>query len=676
MAVSTVQITGKVVIPGTTQGIRAQITATPMTNNAALRWPTEGVVSWGPVTVETNNDGEIPGAGLNIPVDSALGDDVLWRLVARPIDGKLRAWQMGTFVITDDADLADDDFVPITPVAYTAETVTMFEDLVADAEAASVTAVAAAATATALATSDGQTATNLSSGPLSIGVLQDAYVGRYTTIDVVADHGADPTGVVSAVTAMEAAIAAANARGGNCDIRVPGTINLKAGLTAGTITTPGVRIRGDARKVATILVEDGTLFRWDSNASGGGIEGVRFWCQTAPATSSLLWEVLTAERQTFENIDVDNVYKIAKFGTTGFCSQPTLANIRGYTNNLAGSVGLDFINGAVATLRDYTVFANCGFPANATDPHPAAAGTIGVRFGHGNWDTAVFTNVNLNRYDIDLDFDVLTGEHIGNMWFTDVCCDYAKTNGVRFQLAAGANGIRSLYFKGLWAVGTDSDSVLVDATNGVISHLHFADSVGRQAGKNNWRLLGGNMSYVNLRDCHGLAANRLGATNTGNSQDDLVILGSGVAVRGGYFGEAGTGHLGFTNTTRYGLNIAPDIDVVVEGVEGDGTSGGFAISANAAGSRKRLINRNRLRSGSAPSYATQGAVTAPTSAATTTHTASTVDTLHIHGGTVTAITHNGGQVGTTGPASIRLLPGDTWAITYSVAPTIRRVVEA
>lgn len=145
MAITNVLITGKVVIPGTTIGVRAKITATPLTTNHALTWPAENTTSWGPATVETGNDGVIPAPGLAIPLGATVAGDLLWRFVAKPIDRKdLKAWDLGTFPITVATDLAD--LVSIETVVYTPAQVATFAALLA---AAQTNATAAAASATA-----------------------------------------------------------------------------------------------------------------------------------------------------------------------------------------------------------------------------------------------------------------------------------------------------------------------------------------------------------------------------------------------------------------------------------------------------------------------------------------------------------------------------------------------
>jgi hypothetical protein len=290
-------------------------------------------------------------------------------------------------------------------------------------------------------------------------------------------------------------------------------------------------------------------------------------------------------------------------------------------------------------------------------------------------------NVITNRYNRGLNFDIAAARVCSNMWFTGCVFDYCKTNAVRLNTThAGAN-IRSLYFTTCWAVATDGHSVELGGSAGTITNVHFAHCVARQSGKNGWRFTSGpSMSRVVLDHCHELGANRLDATNIGTEKDGAAILASGVSVLGGSYGENGSSYTGFTNQARYGITAGGDVTAwKVTDVDSDGSTGAFQLGTNTSGSVRRLATQNRSnRSASSfvPEYATTSRVTAPRSAATQTHIAATVDTLYIYGGTVTDIKHNGTTVATAGPATLVLRPGDTWAVTYSVAPTLKRVVSA
>ena len=503
----------------------------------------------------------------------------------------------------------------------------------------------------------------------------------YTRIDVVAAHGADRTGVASASAAVDAAIAAANTAGGKVEIYFPpGSYNLTAGVTT-AITTSHVHVVGGGMGVTTLLGGSNTLFAWGNGGAatvvGGGMRDLSL-TYTSPATSSRAVHINGASSQKFARLFLDNVRTLARLGESGaLAAAPSFEHVYGATDPAANSVVLDAAFGSALRLSDVVVNAKgVGFPADTTTPHPAAAGTTFLRLGQGGWDTVHAHGVITNRYDRGLDIDASAAVVLTNMWFTNCVFDYSKSHGIRIRANNAGSNIRSLYFTACWAVGTDGHSVEVLGTAGLLKHIHFTDCVGRQAGQNNWRVSGSGLEDVSLTACHGLGANRLAASNAGSLQDDTVILASNVTIRGGRFGEDGSSYTGFTCQGRYGITLGGDVlAYLVRDAEVSGVTDAFQLGANTSGSKRRLVTGNKTPTG-APSYATTAAFTAPTSNVEQTHMAATVDRLMVFGGTVTSIQVNGVEVGTTGPATVTLSPGDTWKLIYSAAPTVVRQVVA
>lgn len=529
--------------------------------------------------------------------------------------------------------------------------------------------------------SDEATADWVENGPLTSAALSatiaDQAQGRYTRIDVVADHSADNTGATSAVAAFEAALAAANTALGKVEIIVPpGTYDLTAGLTT-AIANNHVHIVGGGMGVTILNGGTGTLFAFGNGGAsiiGGGLRDLSL-TYASPVAGSRVIHINGGSSQKFRSLFLDNVHQLARLGESGaLASAPSFRHIYGSTDPAAGSVVIDAAYGTALSLNDVILNAKgVGFPADTTSLH-AANDTTFLRFGQGSWDTAHCWEVISNRYNRGLDINIEAANVVSNLWFYGCIWDYNKTNGIRLRTNhAGAN-LRSAYFMGGWAVATDAHSIEVAGTLGAMKNVHFTDVVGRQSGKNNWRFSGSVMERVNLASCHGIGANRLDATNAGSEKDDLVILGGGVCVNGGSFGEDGSSYTGFVNQGRYGITRSADIVVQITDAEVTGATGAFQAVTDTASDRRRLVTRNRRSTNALPEYATTTAVVAPTSAAVQTHAAGTHDTLYIYGGTVTSIIHNSTEVGTTGPATLTLRPGDTWSVTYSAAPTIKRVV--
>lgn len=507
-------------------------------------------------------------------------------------------------------------------------------------------------------------------------------IGRYTRIDVVADHGAwqDGTHLAETTAAFEAAIAAANAAPGPVEIIVPpGSYDLTTGLTT-PITRDHTWIVGAGTGITTILGGTGTLFTWGNGGAatvvGGGMRRLSLSYGSPGPTSRAIY-INGASSQKFEHLFLDNVRQLARLGEVGAnAAAPSFAHVYGNTDPAAGSVVIDAAQGTALRLSDVIVNAKgVGFPVDGTSLHPANTTTF-LRFGQGSWDTVHAHGVITNRYNIGLDIDGAGGgATLVNMWFTDCVWDYNKTNGIRIRTNSGASTIRSVYFIGGWAVATDGHAVEVSATVGWIRNLHLTRVVARQAGKNSFRFTGSFTDRVTLTDCHSLGSNRLSTTNTGSDQDDFVILGGDVTVRGGSFGEDGSTYTGLAQTNRYGFNTAADANIRITGAAASGVTGAFpAAYSDTVVDRRRLITNNRRSDNALPEYATTTTVTAPTSNTTQTHFPGVLATLYIYGGTVTDIKHNGVTIGTTGPATINLKPGDTWLVTYSVAPTIRRAI--
>jgi hypothetical protein len=129
-------VTGRITIPGTDTGIRARLTAVPETTMGALRFPDEipALVTWGPLVVETDDDGNVPD-GFLIPLDSTLGDAVVWRFTVEPIEqsaGPLKRWVLARQPITADITIAE--LANIELIAITAERYETILEVKADAE--------------------------------------------------------------------------------------------------------------------------------------------------------------------------------------------------------------------------------------------------------------------------------------------------------------------------------------------------------------------------------------------------------------------------------------------------------------------------------------------------------------------------------------------------------------
>jgi len=146
VAITYATLTGRITQPGTDVGIRAKVTATPLTTGNMLKFSADNRLTVGPQTAETDNGGIL--ASLPIPLNSDT-PGVLWKITAEPIDkvpGVPARWTLGTFSITASSDLAD-----LIEIAATIVPPTVTAADLADAAMASAVNDDTSATAAAIA---------------------------------------------------------------------------------------------------------------------------------------------------------------------------------------------------------------------------------------------------------------------------------------------------------------------------------------------------------------------------------------------------------------------------------------------------------------------------------------------------------------------------------------------
>ena len=523
---------------------------------------------------------------------------------------------------------------------------------------------------------------NTARGDLRYAALAQADM-RYTTIDVVADYGAPTNGGSSAVEAFESAIQAANARGGKVVIRIPpGIYDLQSGIST-PITTNYTWFIGAGQGASTLLVRDGTLFKWGTGTGtviGGGAAHLDISAPSTPDSNQRIIHIDGGSSQKFRYLMVNNVAQIARLGepvgSGGAASAPTLCHISGNTAPLADVAAIDARRGFSLTLSDVIVNANgVGFPTGRTELHPAPAGSTFLRLGADSWDTAHVSMVTTNRYDIGLDVNITNVSVVSNMWFYGCVFDYSKSRGIRLRASAVGAYIGSLMFIGGWAVATDGYSVEVVGTSsgGVIENIDFTNVTAQQAGKSNWRFSAAYyFDAIRLLNCRSHSGNRL-LGNSFYDACDVAILAHGVDVRGGRFGDP---KIGGEYQPDYGIGIDTNREVSVTGVTAKGALGGFSVATYTAADNRSLITGNRVDTATGrPDYtAGAGTVSTPTSGATTTHVHPWRETLYIYGGSISEVRLNAIQVTTATPTSLDLNPGDTWSVTYTTAPTIKRII--
>ena len=195
MAITYATLTGRITQPGTDVGIRAKVTATPLTTGNMLKFSADNRLTVGPQTAETDNGGIL--ASLPIPLNSDT-PGVLWKITAEPIDkvpGVPLRWTLGTFSITASSDLAD--LVEVATTLTTPAAIESVSTYAAAAQTAATDAEAAATAAQAVGTTNDTVVAGLV--PATSGSATSAAIAAATDARVAAAKpAADTTSQIKA----------------------------------------------------------------------------------------------------------------------------------------------------------------------------------------------------------------------------------------------------------------------------------------------------------------------------------------------------------------------------------------------------------------------------------------------------------------------------------------------
>lgn len=489
----------------------------------------------------------------------------------------------------------------------------------------------------------------------------------------VADFGADSTGATDSTAAFNAAIAALNADDNPAVLVLNGVFSI-----TGSIDPIVKRRKTISGYDATINHDSGTLFTFGVGGNVGVIEGIQYNCPLSPTAGTCFLSLDGANQCTVKDIS-GRVNGFAKIGLANFVGGYIFENVNVSTINGSQTI-IDHGTGAVSQINNLVLTA-IGTSRVLDQTTPTGATATAIKFSDA-WDTAIWSGMLLNGYLYGLDIDrTAANVNISNGRVTNFYFDFCA-NGIRMKNTAAGGGINNWYFANGWAVGMDGYSIQVEG--GSFSSIRFVNVQAMLAGKNNWRISGSGFTDVALENCVGQFANRYNATNTGSDQDDFVALTGGFRVTNSRFGQTADGFVtsGVPNWQgRYGINIGPNIiNYTIQGNQMSGRTAdcslSFAGNKIPAGNEFSAFVKDNLVYGGAarPAYATTSTIAAPTSTiAQTNDTPFTFD-LYIYGGTFTDVNHNGTTISVGGPVSMQIRPGDTWAVTYAVAPTIRRVI--
>jgi hypothetical protein len=489
----------------------------------------------------------------------------------------------------------------------------------------------------------------------------------------VKDFGAVGDGVTDDTAAFNTAIAYLNTISYSAVLVLEGDFVINGSLTP--ITTPRKVIDGYG---ATINHDGGTLFSFGVGGNTGIVKGIRYSCPTSPTAGTCFISLEGCNQCEVRDI-TGRVNQFAKIGLSSFVGGYIFENVNVSTINGVQTV-IDHGTGAVSQINNLVLTA-IGTSRVLDQTTPTGATATAIKFSNA-WDTAIWSGLLVNGYLYGLDINRTTASvNISNGRVTNFYFDFCA-NGIRMKNTALGGGINNWYFSNGWSVGMDGYSIDIDT--GSFANIKFEAVQALLAGKNNWRINGSGFTDITIENCVGQFANRFNATNTGTDQDDFVALSGLFRVFNSRFGQSANNFVtaGVPNWQgRYGMNIATAFitKYFIQGNQMQGLTAdcNFSTANNilpVASEYSGFISNNMVYSGaSRPAYAITDTLAAPPSGVVQTYRNPFYLELSIYGGTVTDIMHNGVTIATGGPVSLQLSPGDTWSVTYTVAPTIRRV---
>ncbi len=431
-------------------------------------------------------------------------------------------------------------------------------------------------------------------------------------------------------------------------------------------------IAGQSPDGTIIKVASNEVFKWGDGLSagrahGGGVYQLKFYSDLGAAdNTNICVSLYKTAHMRFERIRLRDVGGFAKLGdasATDVTSSAHFSDIMGWVANV-GKPTFDLQEGAGFRLCDSYIYTNIPAPG-AGDTHTAVAGQEFIR-GLGNWDTVNVTNVNCNRYRYSINCQPSSGNNCNNWFFTNFFGDYSAL-GMRWNSDGG--NIRNHKYTNVWSFCTEGDSfALFGGATGLLENLDFTNCQAMLSGDDGWSIAKG--KNITINQCTSQGQGRVSGTGYGVFIDG----GDDVRVIGGEHGLDSSATTPFTAQADYGVRVTSNAKrYQLDGITADGSINGYLIDKSATQPGANRIRGNRKIDGSNANYVSAVNITLPSSGGTYTNDSPFEKEYTMHGGTVTNVQKNGVRISTDTNITFRLLPDETFTLTYSAAPVVTEI---
>jgi len=553
--------------------------------------------------------------------------------------------------------------------------------------------------------------------PSGSGAVARTLQSKFDESVSVKDFGAVGDGVTDDTAAFNAVIAYLNSVGTNgaytgdgFKIHIPrGEYYLPTGLDV--ITVDGVHWVGDGRDATVIYGEAGSIFNFGDGSifvESGSVEEMSFVVKSGTTPEASTLRVCSLQHCTRMTLQALKIIRFPKLVQGDAFSGKALTNL--YINDIVGqqynggvpligiTVASTAIVGAGLYLNNMRVnLDDVDFPPeqDGTVLHTALVGSDVIRLIGGTWDTIIASNCIFNRYYRGIAFEATTsGTGITNTYWSDFVIDLTNTP---IELYANGGNISKFIWTHGWLNGTDGNTVSLKRSSGFFNSIVIKDTDFLNAGLSNVLVengcqnvqLVGNRFYSSgrLQLISGTPTKTSPSIDVGSDCDGFVCKDNEWIYGFAYYGaNPPSGVVHNLPTYAYDPAIAIDLASIAMSFSITGNStravtthyGGAGLTASnlfvTGNTEPRSLRDNKCSDNAVPEYLGFSSAALPGSGSgnPVTNLSGCPMEVFITGGTITNIVVNGQSLGTTTPCFFTLNHGESFYVSYSVAPTVRR----